>query len=656
MAWIFAPLQAQQVSLSSQDMEDLLYRNESAIIPESMGGEYPESSPSPIDLNTASAEDLEVSGIFTSYQIHNLLQYREKYGPVYSIYELAALPGFHPSSILKIKPLIRLNAVNKPNVKNHGKYMILVNLERSFPVEDGYQADTASGGEALYAGPPMKSSIRIRAQPWKKLSMAFSYEKDAGELFLYRKRPQFLSAYLSFTGERFIKQLVLGNFKLNQGLGLVNGAGFMHRAGDFRVNQLSLSRIRPYASLTETRYEQGMACKMGTNSIQLLLWASSHRFSLSPKAFIASSNADLWLDFQRTTGLYRTRSELEARELAYKIHSGIQVLYRKQRLTVGLMHGTEWIGPSKKAIEQLKEDPDPSLHQNVSLHGNWYKRKIQVFGELSASEFSSLAFLLGTSYHFNDFVQGSLLVHSYGVGYRGSLPSSYGSGSNIRNEQGIAFHLHMETGEYLTARLTGELFRYLAPRYHTNVPSGGYRLDLSLQNPANKMLQWRARVVSKNWQTSPADLSSKLRPLQDSRLHRFDGQVLYNYQDRFKWLSRLVIGYYIEKQSSTPGYAAVQQLTLSTSKYLKVTAQFVLFHVRDWENRIYLYEPGFYYSFSFPAYYGSGQKTTLLLTFKPAKRVSFSAKFSGLINRGNRKWQTGIQLRLNLNRTSYPAG
>ncbi|MCD4709782.1 MAG: hypothetical protein K8R52_02975, partial [Bacteroidales bacterium] len=123
---------------------------------------------------------------------------------------------------------------------------------------------------------------------------------------------------------------------------------------------------------------------------------------------------------------------------------------------------------------------------------------------------------------------------------------------------------------------------------------------------------------------------------------------IYNYQDLFKWQTRLVISYYSQQLEEVPGFAAVQQVTLRTSWNLKATAQFVLFQVTDWENRIYLYEPGVYYSFSFPAYYGSGQKTTLLLTLKPVRRITFSVKISGITNSGNQKWEAAIQLRLNL--------
>jgi hypothetical protein len=299
-------------------------------------------------------------------------------------------------------------------------------------------------------------------------------------------------------------------------------------------------------------------------------------------------------------------------------------------------------------MAQLIEKPKPSMFQKVSLHGNWSKQQFQIFGELSASQYSSLAFLLGGSYHFNDFVQGNLLLHHYGAEYQGSLPSSYGSGSDIKNEQGLAFHLHVETGKLITAELTAEVFRYPMPRYLTRVPSGAYRLDLSMQNPGSQVLEWRARLYSKTWQTTPADENSRIRPLQDHRVNRFDGQLIYNHHNLFKWQSRLVIGYSSKQFSPAPGYAAVQQLTLASSGHLRASAQVVLFHVSDWENRIYLYEPGFYYSFNFPVYYGSGQKTTFLFTYKPTSGITVSSKLSVMTKSGSKKWDVGVQLRLNL--------
>jgi len=387
---------------------------------------------------------------------------------------------------------------------------------------------------------------------------------------------------------------------------------------------------------------------MGTKNLQLLMWASYRKLSLSPAAFSENPGGDKWFEFQRTSGYYRNKSEMDGRDLAYRIHTGIQLLYTYQNLMVGILSGTEWIGPSNKALAQLTEKPGPKSFQKLSLHGNWRNQNFQVFGEFSASHYNSLAFLFGGLFHFSDFIQGSLLLHHYGAEYHGSLPSSYGYGSDIKNEQGLAFNLHVETGKFIIAELTTEVFRFPMPRYLTSVPSGAYRLDLTLQNAGTQLLEWKFRLYTKVWQSTPFDENSGIRPLQDHRVNRFDGQLVYNHLNRFKWQSRLVIGYSSNELKPALAYAAVQQITLVSPGKLRIRAQFVLFQVDLWENRIYLYEPGFYYSFNFPVHYGSGQRGTLLLTYKPASGVTISSKLSVIKNTGKKLWDLGIQLRLNL--------
>ena len=154
--------------------------------------------------------------------------------------------------------------------------------------------------------------------------------------------------------------------------------------------------------------------------------------------------------------------------------------------------------------------------------------------------------------------------------------------------------------------------------------------------------------MQKAWQASPADESSAVPILQDFRISRFDWQWTYSIQERFRWHGRLVIGYLSGTGTQVPGYAAVQRVSIGNLRNLSATAQLVMFHVNDWENRIYLYEPGFYYSFSFPVCYGSGQRATFLVTIKPSTFLSISVKVTGVKANGNNNWETGVQLRLDL--------
>ncbi len=461
-----------QIPASTGEMEDLFYRSESASIPEFLVNEPMETGEAILDLNNASSEELETSGLFTPYQIHQLLKYREEFGEIFSIHELAVIPGFSQNKVKELLSFVFTGPVKKPDRKIRTQHSVLLHLGRSFPGKE----DSLSGENHAYAGPPLLTCIRIKSRLNARYSMALTYEKDAGESFLYRNKPQFLSGYLSLDGKGFCKQVVLGCFKLNQGAGLVNGDGFFHQLGKFRVSRQSLSMLRPYASKTESDYEQGIACQLDRKKLKFLLWASYRPLSLSPKAFTTYPVSDRWLDYERTTGLYRTDGELEGRALASRIHTGAQLLYNHHHLTLGIMSGYLWAFPSPKAKKYLDTNPGAVFHPKASLHANRLKGRLHLFGEIAVDENTSLAAIFGTNFHFNDYIQGSFLLHHYGTDYHGTYPSSYASGSSIKNEQGLAFYLHVETGKFVTMDLRGELFRYQAPRYLTELPSTGSRV------------------------------------------------------------------------------------------------------------------------------------------------------------------------------------
>ena len=49
---------------------------------------------SPIDLNRADREMLQATYLLSLVQVNHFLDYREAHGPILSVYELQAIPGF----------------------------------------------------------------------------------------------------------------------------------------------------------------------------------------------------------------------------------------------------------------------------------------------------------------------------------------------------------------------------------------------------------------------------------------------------------------------------------------------------------------------------------------------------------------------------------
>ena len=654
-------LHPQQPTEHGHHAEELLFRDESAEVPIAFYESRLELISHPINLNRATSDQLGETGLFTPFQVHVLIKYREDFGELYSIYELGELTGFRISRLRKIAAYLTVETGVHFNPEKTGHHMILINLGRTLPEAIGYQSHQENREAPAYAGSPIKTSIRIRTHVGQNLSMGLSYQKDAGEKYFQERQPEFISGYIRYHGYRLLKQLVVGNFQLHHGLGLVNGTGFLHSPESIRISQNSILKLKPYASLNEYRFEQGIGCRSDLNKIELLAWSSYQKLALSMSGFMENPGNPDWLEHHRKSGLHRTLTEVGGRSLAFQVHSGIQAVFRHENLIVGSMFGLEVTGLTQKGIDSMKVEMEPNLNGISSLHAQWHRDRVDLFGEIALGKRSSTAILAGLRIHYNDFIQWILLFHHYGPSYQGFLSSSYASGSSISNEQGIAVGLHAEPGLLFTADFLLELFNYPSPRYLTRIPSTGYRYSCTFNNPGIKHLQWRFRILKKVWQTTPATNAIGLRPLKNSEVTRLDFRLIYDPELLLKWQSRLVVSLLSGESKPTPGYAAVQQLSIHLRQSLTCTFQFVVFNVTDWDNRIYLYEPGLYYSFNFPVYYGTGQKVTSVISLKTGRRMTLAVKASMITYHDrretgsgndlipdNKKVEVGVQLRLSL--------
>ncbi len=641
--------------------EILLFRNEAAEIQTDLYEIRLDLISNPLNLNTANSDQLYESGLFTSFQIHMLIKYREEFGELYSIYELAGISGFREHRIKEIAACIAAQPDGNLKSIKSSNHMIMINVGRTFPNALGYQINEKDHTAPSYAGTPLKTSLRIKSNAGRNISLGLSFEKDAGERYFLNKHLEFLSGYFDYRGYGFIKQLVVGNFQLNHGLGLVNGTGFIQSPETYQLNRQSISNLKPYASMNEYNFEQGIGCRMDLKAFKLLTWASYQELDLSTGSLSPGQKVVNWLDHQRKSGLHRTGVELNGRWLGYRFHSGLQSVVTHNNLIVGSMLGIEYADLTRKGMDSIKVISDPKMDKTVSIHGQWTKDRIELFGEFAYWNFESTALLLGSRYQFNDFFQAFLLIHKYEPKYRGVHPSSYASGSAISNEHGIAIGLFAEPGAIFTADIFVEIFRYPSPRYLTILPSHGFRYSCTLKSANAKNIQWKIRIIKKIWQNTPRSNRIGLPAFTDSDISRLDFRLTFDPDYSLKWQSRLLVSFLSKESHTIPGYAAIQQVSLKNKSTLKCIFQFVVFNVTDWGNRIYLHEPGLYYSFNFPVYYGKGKKITSVVSLKTFRKITLACKGSVItyynkkevgsgddLIPGNQKWEIGLQLRINL--------
>ncbi len=633
------PLPAQQNETWIDHAEETINREDDSGYPEELCVEQQELLSHPINLNRATREQLELSGLFTPFQVRSIVGYREKYGDLISVYELASIPGFrrHPLEEQAIYLTVNETAQIESSKSSPGMAVL-------------YAGNTFSTAEnqSNYPGSLWKTSLKIKKSIGRKGSLGLIYEKDTGEKALWGYRPEHLCGYLEWNGNRIVEQIIAGSFRINNGMGLSQGSGLMYTPEGIQSRPLKLSTLKPYAGSGESIIHQGAACRLNLGIMKVILWTSFQNIDLSLGNLTSTGKKTDWSDHIRATGYHRTPAEQSGRNLAYLGNAGIQVVTTLGRLNLGAQYSPEINGLTGRGRDSLQNFNGPTIYHGTSLHWHYRLNNLEFYGEYVPGNKNSSALLMGSRFFINDFLSGTLQIHFYGASQRGVFCSAYGSGSHIENEKGLLLVIHAEPYRGVRADMNLEYFEYPAPRALTRVPSSGFRLNLTLQNGSQEKFQWRIRIVHTTRQHTPSSTDHPgIPPISNIQNNRIDGRVVYGPLPWFSWQTRLVISYTPEYMSSY-GFASVQQVTVRFNKWIKCTTQLVMFQIPSWDNRIYLYEPGLFQQFRFPVYSGSGNKFSLVNAVNLGKRITLEMRGSVIGGMEFKRWEVDLQLRLKL--------
>lgn len=613
------------------EVENSLHNDEDVRIPESFLENREEMILDPVDLNLADREALYRSGLFTPFQVEVLLRYRMRYGPLYSIYELAGLPGFSHSGVQEMAPyMVAGKTSTQPHSRGAGGTVILEGSTTRPPGSDVATADSLEQ-DAGYPGDPFRVSARIRVNPTGFLTLGAAYEKDPGERYFLNGMPEHFTGYMAYRGRRIPSTLIIGNFRIHHGWGLVNGTGFLHSPAAMSLRPQALPSATPFASLAETRYGSGLAAQVDLGKLRLMAWSTLGQLDLSLHDFRPGGAQVDWEERERSTGLHRSPSETGGAALGYRSHLGFVASRRDREWHFQVMGGSRMNGLTRAGKDSLGTDPGPSVFGTGSFYGGYFGTRLMVTGEVACSGASGMAFLLTAGFRFSDFLTGIWVIHHYGRTYNGMFPSAYAKGSRIRNDQGVAWTWNMEAGRLLVADLSVELFRLPAPGYLARIPGFSYRYGIHLRNAGTGEHRWSIRTWRKGWQQTANTGISGAPPTRWLQLTRLDLRYRHLQEQGWQFDSRLVLSWFSGTAPRSPDCAAAQQVSWAPSARFKATIQAVLFRVSRWENRIYLYEPGLYHHFDFPVCYGTGEKFAAVVSCRAGSRLTISGKLTARI-------------------------
>lgn len=598
----------------------------------------------PLNLNEASINELYGLGLLTNDQILNFADYREKYGDLFSLYELAYIDGWDQAAANLILPFVTVrpdeerDKITAKRLLDYGKHEFVFRWQRILEDQLGYAPVTPERLEenpnARYVGSPDKLYARYRYRYGDRISFGFTAEKDNGEEFFRGSQPNgfdFYSGHVYLKDFGMIKQLAIGDYQAQFGQGLTfwSGLGF-NRKSSFTVSTAQAGRgITPYTSINENLFLRGGAITLNQGDFDFTAFYSGKRIDgnlteIEPDSLGLAEAETLVSSFQES-GFHRTPSEIEDKDAIFQEHFGGHLSYRMENLRLGItaahMRLDGRIDRNTEEYSQFRF----SGTENTAIGANysWRVQNFLLFGETARSANGGIATVNGLNIEMNPRLLVNITQRYYARDFQPVASIGFGEGSTVENESGVYFGIEFRPFKRWKLNAFIDQFRFPWLRYQTDAPSSGYdffgQLEYQATSRTNIYLRYRDRLrqINTREDVEGADFLVD-NPRKNLRLN-FSHRVSRNLRLR----SRVEVSEYRRgEEPVSRGFMAYQDVIWDLNKVpLRISARYALFDTDTYDSRIYAYENDVLYFFSIPPYSGRGTRAYILLKYDLGRNI-----------------------------------
>ena len=613
----------------------------------------------PVNLNTATREQLEQFPFLSDIQIEHLLAYIYTHGQMETIYELQLIEDMDRQTIQYLLPFVCIKAINNEpafrwktmlkSAAKYGKNEVLTRMDIPFYKRKGY--------EHTYLGPAVYNSVKYSFRYSDRLYAGVVAEKDAGEPFAAlhnRYGYDYYSFYLLLKNCGRLKALAVGNYRLSFGQGLVISTDYLMGKTIYAssFNNRS-SGIKKHSSTDEYNYFRGIAATVALTKHWDISGFYSHR---SLDGVITSE--EITSIFK--TGLHRSQKEADKKHLFTLQLTGGNVSYQQNRIRLGIT-GIYY-------VFNRPYEPELTGYSKYNLHGNnfynlgidyayrWHRFSFQ--GETAIGK-QGWASLNRFQYSPVQDVQLMLIHRFYSYNYWAMFAHSFGEGSATQNEQG--YYLGLETSPFAHWKFFAsfDLFSFPWKRFRINKPSRGMdgliQATFTPRTHLSMELKYRYKQKERDWTGSKGTLTLPIFH------HQFRYRLNYSFKDVFS--SRTTLDYnhfHSQDRAADIGYQVTQMIS-SQLPWARLFAdvQGSYFFTDSYDSRVYAAEKGLLYTFYTPSFQGRGFRCSVRLRYELNKHWLFITKFGETVYldrneigsgndliRGNKKADVQMQLRI----------
>lgn len=496
---------------------------------------------------------------------------------------------------------------------------------------------TAKGYESgKYLGSPLKSYQRVKLNQGKYVTAGILIEKDAGE----RKLNDFTNGFISYKSSGTISGVVLGDYVVEAGQGLVlwRGYDFSKGAGITTGTIRKGRELRSQLSSDENGFLRGAAAKFQLSNLSTLIFYSQ-------KYLGASIDSMGEIKSIYTTGYFRTETEISKKAKLKEVLHGARGIYEfdeEKKL------GITYYQTSFSNILRF-DGSGKFIGKRYSVLGTDYSFKfngLKLYGEVAANDNKNISGISGILISPFRTVHIVSLYRDYSPNYFSRYSNPFGEKFGGSNEEG--FYFGIELRPIKPVIISGYFDQFVFPKSSSiNYPSRGNEYFIQLAYRVNSQLNLAARYREKRSDVYQKVLDTFSRDIQiiDERRRQSyrlssDYYISSKMKIRFRFEFLTIKNVFTNKEEV--GRLIYQDFNFKPTEGLSINCRINYFKTDTYNSGIGQYENDIPGVLTIPFFYGEGIKWYLLINYKILRKLELSIKYSNLIREDVKRIGTGL--------------
>ncbi len=553
----------------------------------------------PININTATHDDLAQLPFLSDRQIEDICGYIWSHGPMRTENETAMIGSLDDDERKLLGCLTYAGdsqGRRRPTIKEmlgNGRHTLTATGRVPF-----YERKGDANG---YLGYKYKHWIKYDFSYDDRLSFGFTGAQDAGEPFFSDRNKagyDYYSYYLVLRKMGRLETLALGKYRLAYGMGLVLNTGFSPGKTAALANSgRAAGSIRPHSSRSADGYFNGAAA-----AVRL-----SRRITAS--AFVSYRPLDATLNDDGTartivkTGYHRRPQEMAKKGNTHATAAGGSLRYSGGGLHGGITavytHFDRDLRPDTRSLFRRYYAAGNDF-ANIGADYGYTGHRLSLNGETAIDRSGAVATVNSISLNATDDLRLTALQRFYSYRYTALYASSFSDGGRVSNESGIYLGAAWRPTRGLNISAYTDISYSPWPKY--GVSASSHSTD---------------NMLAASYATGPWTLACRYRIRLRQRDN--DGKTALTWRNEQrarisaaydsptgKWGCRTQADMAVTSQDKTSaGWMAAQRIYYKWPA-IAIDMEAAAFDTDDYDSRMYICERGMQYTFSFPSFYGRG--------------------------------------------------